>query len=337
MGGWMILPYSSPETLPDEIREKLASHRVTRSMRRPSRVYTDTTDFTSIDYGDIIHVDNRYFLITAYTKEGRFGVHEQIKPWVPKAEELRSGTRYILKLVFYETFEVRMGNYLIKCYRSPEKEARILDLVSGLPHFMQGEPVLDGAGNLLRILVPINGVRLDKYIHRRECTHEDYFFNDLPSILERYLACVEGIAHLHNHGFRHGDIRRDHIFVDRTTGSFSWIDFDYDFHLPERPFALDLFELGNILLYLTGRGNYHPRDIKQNPAMGEEVLNGIDNRDISLLSKNRVVNLKKLFPYIPKRLNDMLLHFSTATTVFYETADEFLIDLEKALLALRYS
>lgn len=327
--------YQSVDTLPPEIRQKLADHRVTRSLRRPSRVFTDTTDFTAIDYGDIIRIDDRYFLITAYTKEGRFGVHEQIKPWVPKAEELGSGEKFILKLVFYETFEIRMGNHLITCYRDPEKEARILELVSGHPHFMQGEPVLDGGGNLLRILEPINGIRLDKFVHRRKCSHEEYFYLYLPSILDRYLKCVEGIAMLHEHGFRHGDIRRDHIFVNRKNGIFSWIDFDYDFHLPEKPFALDLFELGNILLYLIGRGNYHPRDIAKDPEMGQEMLDAIDRRDLSLLSQNRVVNLKKLFPYVPERLNNMLLHFSTATNVFYETVEEFGEDLAKALNDLR--
>ena len=74
--------------LPELAASNLANHRVTRSMRRPSRVYTDTSDFTSIDYGDVISVEDRHFLITSYTKEGRFGVDEQIKPWVPKVVDL---------------------------------------------------------------------------------------------------------------------------------------------------------------------------------------------------------------------------------------------------------
>lgn len=326
-----MLKYTYKDTLPAAIQEKLANHRVTRSLRRPTRVFTDTTDFTSIDYGDIIHVEDRYYLITAYTKEGRFGVDEQIKPWVPKAEELSSGKKYILKLVFHETFDIRMGGYRITCYRSPEKEASILELTTGLPQFMQGESLLDDAGNLLRILIPINGNRLDKFIHKRQCSHEDYFFNQLPSILERYLLCIKAIGVLHQNGFRHGDIRRDHIFVERTTGVFSWIDFDYDFYLPEKPYALDLFELGNILLYLTGRGNHHLRDIEKNPELGLEKLREINERDLSLLSQNRVVNLQKLFSYIPTKLNNILLHFSTATNVFYESVEELYNDLEEAM------
>ncbi|WP_051305319.1 protein kinase family protein [Desulfogranum mediterraneum] len=323
--------YAAPDSLPPEIRERLAAHRVSRSLRRPSRVFIDTTDFSSIDYGDIIRIEDRYFLITAYTKEGRFGVDEQIKPWVPRVEELASGNKYIIKLVFYETFEIRLGHYLITYYRTPEKEASILEQMSGHPHFMQGEALLDSADNLVRVLVPINGTRLDKYIHRQRCSHEEYFFTLLPSVLRRYLKAVEAIGLLHAKGFRHGDIRRDHIFVERSSGIFSWIDFDYDFYLPERPFALDIYELGNILLYLIGRGNYHPREIADSPELGSAALNSLEESDLSLLSQNRVVNLKKLFPYIPEKLNTILLHFSTASNVFYESAEELHTDLAAAV------
>ncbi len=326
--------YTSIASLPEPIARRLKEHRVARSLRRPSRVFTDTTDFSSIDYGDIIAVEGRYFLITSYTKEGRFGVDEQIKPWVPKVEELGTGEHYILKLVFRETFDMRLGRFSVTCYRSPEKEAKILELVQGYPHFMQGETLVDAVGNLVRVLVPVNGNRLDKVIHS-ERSHEDYFAKELPIILEQFLGCLQAIGFLHKNGFRHGDIRRDHIFVDRHTGLYYWIDFDYDFHLPEKPFALDLFELGNILIYLTGRGDYHPREILADPTMGEAVRQTLTPADFSLLSQNRVVNLQKLFPYIPDSLNNILLHFSAGADVFYETVAELEVDLRLALQDLR--
>lgn len=329
-----MAPYHSIASLPEPIARNLREHRVTRSLRRPSRVYTDTTDFSSIDYGDIIQAEDRYFLITAYTKEGRFGVDEQIKQWVPKVEDLATGTPYILKLVFHETFDMTFGQFTIPCYRSPEKEARILELVQGHPHFMQGEALLDASGNLLRVVVPVSGNRLDKVIHG-ESSHRDYFFKELPLILEQFLGCLQAIDFLHQHGFRHGDIRRDHIFVDRDTGIYYWIDFDYDFYLPEKPFALDLFELGNILIYLTGRGDYHPREILAEPAMGDIVVQALTPSDFSLLARNRVVNLQKLFPYIPDSLNNILLHFSVGADVFYETAEELHTDLSAALQELK--
>jgi hypothetical protein len=326
--------YETIAVLPETVARTLKEHRVSRSLRRPSRVYTDTTDFTSIDYGDVIVVEDRYFLITSYTKEGRFGVDEQIKPWVPKVVDLVTLDHFIVKLEFKETFAMRLGQFAITCYRSPEKEARILELVQGHPHFMQGETLVDTAGNLVRVLHPVAGNRLDKVIHTGTA-HEDYCDNELPGILARFLGCLKAITFLHDNGFRHGDIRRDHIFVDRDTGLFYWIDFDYDFYLPEKPFALDLFELGNILIYLTGRGEYHPREILADPAMGEKVVRSLSSADFSLLAPNRVVNLQKLFPSIPDALNNILLHFSAGTDVFYETAEEIHSDLAAVVSQLQ--
>lgn len=322
--------YAGVAALPEPAAQNLANHRVSRSLRRPSRVYTDTTDFTSIDYGDVISVEGRHFLITSYTKEGRFGVDEQIKPWVPKVVDLESMEHYILKLEFQETFDMRLGQFWVTCYRSPQKEARILELVRGRTHFMQGRTLVDAVGNLVRVLVPVNGNRLDKVIHS-DSSHREYFSHELPSILSRFLGCLQGITFLHGKGFRHGDIRRDHIFVDRETGLYSWIDFDYDFFLPEKPFALDLYELGNILIYLVGRGDYHPREILADPLLGQAVAGTLNPGDFSLLAHNRVVNLQKIFPYIPDSLNHILLHFSAGADIFYESVEEIQNDLETAL------
>lgn len=328
-----MVGYNAISSLPEPVARCLKEHRVTRSLRRASRVFVDTTDFTSIDYGDVLQVEDRYFLITSYTKEGRFGVDEQVKQWVPKVEELATGTSYIVKLVFHETFDIRLGEFVIPCYRSPEKEARILELVQGRPHFMQGELLLDAVGNLVRVIVPVNGNRLDKVIQSSELPHQDYFYKELPSVLARFLEALQAISFLHDNGFRHGDIRRDHVFVDRHTGVFYWIDFDYEFYLPEKPFALDLLELGNILIYLVGKGDYNPREILADPRLGDAVLQSIVPSDFALLSQNKIVNLRKIFPYIPEKLNNILLHFSVGAEVFYETADELRADLSDALQA----
>ncbi len=328
-----MLPKNFNE-LPADIAAKALAHPAIRGLRRRPRVFSDTGDFTSIDYGDIILVDGRFFLIIAYTREGRFGVDDQPKQWVPKVVDLNSGVTHIIKLVFHETFEVSLGKFKVTCYRSPEKEARILELVRGHERFMQGYGVEDEAGNLVRILDVIRGWRLDKYIHRFKGSHEEYFTDRLPAILREFLACVKAIGFIHGHGMRHGDIRRDHIFVEFDTGLFRWIDFDYDFYLPERPFSLDLFELGNILLYLIGRGNFYPNNVLENPGMGKKVYNLLDRSDISLLSKNRIVNLKKLFPYIPKELNDINMHFACETPVFYDSAMELADDLESCLTTI---
>jgi hypothetical protein len=312
---------------PAHILPRLQNHNVMKELRRQPVIFSDTSDFTRIDYGDIIHVDNRYFLIVGYTKEGRFGIDEQPKQWVPKVVDLESGERKILKLVFHENFTIKLGEFHVTCYRTPEKEARVLDLVSGNRMFMQGYSTLDEVGNLVRILDVIQGTRLDTTIHRIACDYDSYVADHLEGILRCFLKSVEAIVLLHQHNFKHGDIRRDHIIVDGLDGTYRWIDFDYDFYLPERPFALDLIGLGNILLFILGRRNYQPVDVLEDPEMGEKVLATLHVDDLALLSRDRIFNLQKLKLNLPKCFNDILLHFSAGTPVFYDSVTELYDDL----------
>lgn len=318
--------------LPPHIVPQLKKHNAFKSLRRQPKVYADTSDFTSIDYGDVILVDNRYLLVVGYTKEGRFGIDEQPKQWVPKVYDIESGERKIVKLVFHETFYLKLGQFKVKCYRSPEKEGKVLDLVLGNNKFMQGYSSLDAAGNLVRILDIIRGVRLDKMIHGLPVTdHRTYLENYVGDILKNFLGSVEAIQFLHGYGFKHGDIRRDHLFIDKNDGMYRWIDFDYDFYIPERPYALDLIGLGNVLLYILGKKNYRPVDVLEDPAMGEKALSSLHVNDLSLLARDRIFNLKKLFPHIPKCFNDILLHFSTGTGVMYDSVSEFYDDLAASI------
>jgi hypothetical protein len=320
---------------PLRILQRLQAHPAMRSIRHQPRIWRDTSNFTSIDYGDIILVDNRYFLVVGYTREGRFGIDDQPKQWVPKVHDLETGESNILKLVFHETYSIKFGELEVKCYRSPEKEARVIDLVRGNSAFMQGYTVLDDADNLVRILDVVPGKRLDTYLQQLGGTHRQYFEEHMLGALERFLVSVRAISMLHSHGLKHGDIRRDHIFVNRDDGSFLWIDFDYDFYLPERPYAMDLLGLGNVLLYIVSRQNFRPQDVLQHPEMGEKVFSALRVEDMALLARDRVFNLKKLYPYIPARLNDILLHFSAGTSVIYDTVDEFHDELAACVASLR--
>lgn len=319
---------------PQHILPLLKNHSAMRHMRRQPIIFTDTSEFTRIDYGDIIHVDGRFFLVVGYTKEGRFGIEEQPKQWVPKVYDLESGERKILKLVFHENFTLILGGLTVTCYRRPEKEGQVLDLVHGNDMFMQGYSTLDEANNLVRILDIIRGTRLDTAIGRIKCNHDDYLQNHAENFLRRFLKCTEAIMLLHSHGFKHGDIRRDHILIDQQTEQFRWIDFDYDFYLPERPFALDLIGLGNILLYILGRRNFRPVDVLNHKHMGEKLLKSLTQDDLSLLSRDRVFNLRKLYPKLPKCFNDILLHFSSGTDVMYDTVEELYEDLAGSILQI---
>ena len=51
---------------------------------------------------------------------------------------------------------------------------------------------------------------------------------------------------------------------------------------------------------------------------------------MNIIFNNRLVNLKKVYPYIPDSLNLVLMHFSLGANVFYEDTVQFLSELQEA-------
>jgi hypothetical protein len=140
------------------------------------------------------------------------------------------------------------------------------------------------------------------------------------------MDCIRAIYFLHEHGEKHGDIRRDHILIDSNSGHYRWIDFDINYRHRENIYGYDLFGLGNVLVFLVGKGDVLLRDLKN---QGHPALSTLDEEDLNMVFNNRVVNLKKIYPYIPDSLNRVLMHFSKGTTWFYENTSQLLEDLEE--------
>jgi hypothetical protein len=298
-----------------------------RPLERVRRI-TDTTQFMELARGDVLDLEGRQYLITGVAYEGRFGLDEEPKHWVKRALDMADGSQKLVKLVFFEEFDLPIGSLRVRCFRSPRKEAHILALVKGLPAFMQGITLYDDAKNEVRVLDRIPGVSMDRGLDALRLDHAEYFRARLKGVLVKFLGCLEAIAFLHAHGERHGDIRRDHVFEHSGDGSWIWIDFDYNFELAESPFGLDLFGLGNVLCYLAGRG------IPTLPAIKRErpqALARLDSGDLSLVIPNRVFNLRKLYPYLPEGLNRVLMHFSASAPVYYERVEEIIADLAPVL------
>jgi hypothetical protein len=301
----------------------------------PRRI-ADISDFFNIDGGDEIEVGGRFYKITGHEKERRFGI-EDPKFWVKRAIDLENGARKIIKFAFFESFEITLGGVKIRCYRNPEKEGEILEFMRGHPLFMQGEVFRDHKENNIRVLDIVRGTNLYVKLDNLVIDHQTYFETVMPDLLRDLLPTLGAIRELHMRGYRHGDIRSDHILIEHSTKNMVWIDFDYDYEAPENPFGLDLLGLGNILLYVLGKGYHDLYTIAGGGGLYEGLIDRVDARDFSILDKSRLMNLKKLYPYIPEQLNDILLHFSKGSNVFYEVIDEFLEDLNKAVDAYCYS
>ncbi len=297
------------------------------------RLVTDTTNFLSIDYGDIILIDRKRYRVTGHEREGRFGMEDDPKFWVKKAVDTETGEKKIIKLSYFESFETSLGGIKIKRFRNPGKEGEILELVKNHPYFMHGTVHRDLKGNVIRVLEIVRGVNFFVYMNSLKMDYGTYFHKELPEILKKIVRAFEAIRFLHINGQKHGDIRNDHIFVEEGTGNYVWIDFDYDYESSENPYGIDLFGLGNILIYAIGKGFHIYHDIKNRSAYGD-LIDRIEAEDFSLLDQGRFLNLKKLYPDVPKTLNDVIMHFSKGSNVYYESAEEIIEDLNRCLYSI---
>jgi len=288
------------------------------------RIHTDTSDFFRVEYDDVVILKGRPYLIRHNAKEQGFGLEDEVKFWVKRAIDLENGSLKIMKLVFYERFMSRIGDIEFECFRSPKKEARILELVSGHANFMHGYSIQDEKDNLIRILDFIKGKTLAAHVGDMKMDHEAYYYEQFQGIMDHFFECIQAIRFLHESGERHGDIRRDHILIDQESGHYRWIDFDFNYRHRENIYGYDLFGLGNILVFLVGMGDLLLPDLKKE---GHPSLSTLSEEDLNLVFNNSVVNLKKIYPYIHESINRVLMHFSRGANWFYENTVQLLDDL----------
>lgn len=296
------------------------------------RVVTNTTNIFGIDTGDEIVLGSRRFKVTGHAYEQRFGI-EDPKFWVKRVVDCDTGEKKLAKLAFYESFNTVLAGAKIKCFRDPEKEGNILEMVRHNPHFMQGEVLYDEKGNNIRVLDIVPGSNLFVHLGSIRVPYKTYFTTILPGLFKNLIRSFEAIRLLHASGFRHGDIRSDHIIIDDRTGTFVWIDFDYDFTAPENIFSLDIFGLGNVLMYVVGMGFHNFYNIKNDKYTYGDLLDKLEPADFSLLDKQRLVNIRKLYPQIPETMNNILMHFSREADVYYEIVEEIIEDMTRCLQA----
>ncbi len=284
-------------------------------------VWDDTTQFMSIDRDHIIQLQGVCFLVQCNERERRFGmVDDQPKFWVKRALDLDTGKMYILKLIFQEEFRVQVGALQVKCVRSAEKEGRVLEFVQGDARFMQGRRALDSRGNLVRILDFITGVDLLNYLESMKLGHEEYVFTVLPGVLSRIRESCRALQRLHEAGLCHGDIRNDHLLVERDSGLYKWIDFDLCQESPD----FDIWSFGNILHCVVAKGFVTFSDaLRIRPGLSGKL----DVDDASVFFPHRVMNLRKVYPYLPPKLNEVLLRFSAGSRGCYDRASQIVDDL----------
>jgi len=299
-----------------------------REIQGKVRIIEDTTNYMSIAGGMILRIAGNDYFITGDAKEGRFGIDDQPKFWVKYACDLADGARKVIKMVFYEEFTSREGPFLIRGTRSPFKEAHCLEIMADHPRFMHGFSVRDTAGNLVRIIEHLRGKSLYVTLSELEMEHESYFHEVFPSVMDQVIECIEALKLLAERGEHHGDVRNDHIIIERDTGVYKWIDFDFSVSYED----YDIWSCGNIITFVTAKRIIGFKEVVEHPERFPACRDCTFSADDALLFyKYRVANLKKLFPYIPEKLNRVLMNFSQGTYFFYENFDDLISDLREAM------
>lgn len=309
-----------------ELRER-AEAVIKRKIYSQPRVTSDTSNYMVISNGTVLRLDGTDYFITGEATEGRFGIGDQPKYWVKYAYDLGTGERKIIKLVFHESFTTTMGFFTFRLTRNPDKESRVLEFVEGDDRFMQGKTVRDVKGNNVRIIDFIRGNSFYNHVATLPQEHEEYFYETMPGLLRKLIGCFDALEALHEEGLQHGDVRNDHILIERDTERFRWIDFDYEVNYGD----YDVWSAGNLISYVVGKGMRSCRDL-QSQCRETEARVGPD--DALLMFKHRLANIRKLYPYIPSDLNEIMMRFSTSTVDFYEDMASISRDLRSVLAQL---
>jgi len=292
------------------------------------RIFTDTSEWMDISRGSIIRLGNVDYLVKGNMNETRFGIDEQPKYWVFNAIQLDNGDEKIIKTVFHEEFIAHVGIFKIRCYRSPEKESQTLDTTRLDERFMQGFTMFDEKGNNVRVIDYIKGAKFFHYIPSIPKTHYEYFETELPRILSNLYYSFKAIADLHAYGLCHGDIRNDHIIIESDTGNYRWIDFD----LKQDVTDFDLWSIGNLICYAAAKGIATFDNVIKSPDFSREIKDSLRSDDSSAFYEYRVMNLKKIYPYLPDRLSKILQHFTIKPIAYYTSISEFLEEYREMLL-----
>jgi len=312
--------------LTDEWIQERLRHFGVQPVPQAPVVWNDTTHYMNIERDHIVNLQGNLFLIRCNEREGRFGLDDQPKFWVKRALALSTGETHILKLTIQESFRVHVGEVEVLCVRNAEKEAKVLELVRGDARFMQGRSTYDSGGNLVRVIDFIFGTDLLTYVDSIRLRHEEYCRTMLPGILAKVADNIAALQRLHDVGLCHGDIRNDHLLIERTTGSYKWIDFDLD-----QPFVdFDTWSVGNILHCVVAKGFVTFRDALR---IRPQLSGGLSRDDASTFFPHRVMNLQKVYPYLPDKLNDVLLRFSFGARVGYDRISQIADDLAECAAA----
>ncbi len=93
----------------------------------------------------------------------------------------------------------------------------------------------------------------------------------------------------------------------------------------------DTWSLGNIINYVVGMGINAFKAVLKSEAYSAEVKRSSGPDGASGFYQYRIMNLRKLYPYIPPKPNDILLHFTIQPRHFYTSVEQLIDDFHGML------
>ena len=105
----------------DDIRQMASRWLPSSHNLKRIRIITDTTDFFRVDYGDVVVLGDDSYLIRHNAKEGRFGIDDDVKFWVKRAIDLKTGNPKILKLVLLRKVYQPCRRHRLRVLSQPQK------------------------------------------------------------------------------------------------------------------------------------------------------------------------------------------------------------------------
>jgi len=75
------------------------------------------------------------------------------------------------------------------------------------------------------------------------------------------------------------------------------------------------------------------QQVMQRSDIPSSIRDNLVPEDASAFFEYRIMNIKKLYPYISDRLSDILLHFTVKPKAYYSSVNELISDYKEMLAA----
>lgn len=257
-------------------------------------------------------------------KDKQFNILEWLRTSTYRAEDLESGKSVVLK---FQGKGKKCSGY----------ERDFFAKVPSHDNIVRGYSLVDESGDILIVTEFTEGEKLQDYLSEFGVDHKRYFLESFPEILNNFMGAIRGVEHIVKNGF-YNEFAIYHIWIDKKTGRYILFDFDLPSTELSKLQALKDLESstisnigGSLCEIVAPLGIYEYEAVHDEEMYFDEL--GITDADFN--EYNLLVDLQKVYPYIPDELNKILLRFGRDASNPYTSISELYSDLESVVKLLK--